>query len=160
MGRRARHGRPGARGPLAPVGSASEAPLRQATRAEAIDEIDLRGAGLSANKLAAIRDLCLKVADGTVVLEHVGRLSDEDIIERLVTVRGIGRWTAEMLLIFELRRLDVWPVDDLGVRKGYAAIHGLPEMPVPRALQELGDPLRPYRSLAAWYCWRAVDTQN
>ena len=122
----------------------------------ALPDADLRGAGLSANKLAAIRDLCLKVADGTVVLERVGRVSDEEIIERLVTVRGIGRWTAEMLLIFELRRLDVWPVDDLGVRKGYALTYGLPAMPPPRELGALGDAFRPYRSVAALYCWQAV----
>jgi DNA-3-methyladenine glycosylase II len=122
----------------------------------AVPDTDLRGAGLSANKLAAIRDLCLKVADGTVVLEHVGRLRDEEIIERLVTVRGIGRWTAEMLLIFELRRLDVWPVDDLGVRNGYALAYGLPVAPPPRELAALGDAFRPYRSVAALYCWQAV----
>jgi len=122
----------------------------------AVPDADLRGAGLSANKLAAIRDLCHKVADGTVVLERVGRQSDEQIIERLVTVRGIGRWTAEMLLIFELRRLDVWPVDDLGVRKGYALTYGLAAMPPPRELGALGDAFRPYRSVAALYCWQAV----
>ena len=77
---------------------------------------------------------------------------------RLVTVRGIGRWTAEMFLLFELRRLDVWPVDDFAVRKGYARIHGLEEMPKPKALMALGEIYRPWRSVAAWYCWRGSET--
>jgi 3-methyladenine DNA glycosylase/8-oxoguanine DNA glycosylase len=75
-----------------------------------------------------------------------------------VPVRGIGRWTAEMFLMFQLRRLDVWPVDDYGVRKGWAAAHRLDELPSPKALQAEGEKFRPYRSVAAWYCWRVVDT--
>jgi DNA-3-methyladenine glycosylase II len=98
------------------------------------------------------------VADGTVPLARVGRLPDEAVIERLVSVRGIGRWTAEMFLIFQLRRPDVWPVGDYGVRKGYALAFGLPQLPTPAALTALGERFRPYRSVAAWYCWRAVDT--
>ena len=80
----------------------------------------LRGAGLSANKAASIRDLAQKVLDGDVELDRVGALSDDEIVRELTLVRGIGRWTAEMFLMFQLGRLDVWPVDDLGVRKGYA----------------------------------------
>ena len=118
---------------------------------------DLRSAGLSAAKAASIVDLAEKVVDGTLPLEDVHRLSDEDLIRRLVIVRGIGRWTAEMFLIFQLRRLDVWPIDDLGVRKGYGMAWGLPAMPAPKQLAELGEPLRPYRSVAAWYCWRATE---
>ena len=118
---------------------------------------DLRAAGLSAAKAASIIDLAEKVVDGTLPLDDVQRLSDEDLITRLVVVRGIGRWTAEMFLIFQLRRLDVWPVDDLGVRKGYGMAWGLPAMPKPKELAELGEPLRPYRSVAAWYCWRATE---
>ena len=118
---------------------------------------DLRAAGLSAAKAASIVDLAEKVVDGTLPLDDVHRLGDEDLITRLVIVRGIGRWTAEMFLIFQLRRLDVWPVDDLGVRKGYGMAWGLPAMPTPKALAELGEPLRPYRSVAAWYCWRATE---
>lgn len=117
----------------------------------------LRGAGLSAAKAASITDLAEKVVDGTVPLDDVGRLGDEELIDRLVVVRGIGRWTAEMFLIFQLRRLDVWPIDDLGVRKGYGMAWGLPAMPKPKELAELGEPLRPYRSVAAWYCWRATE---
>jgi DNA-3-methyladenine glycosylase II len=118
---------------------------------------DLRGAGLSAAKALSVRDLSAKALDGTVPLDRLSRLKDDDLIERLVVVRGIGRWTAEMFLIFQLRRLDVWPVDDLGVRKGYARAYGLRELPAPKALMELGEAFRPYRSIAAWYCWRAVE---
>jgi DNA-3-methyladenine glycosylase II len=125
----------------------------------ALPETDLRGAGLSASKTASILDLATKVATGTVPLDDVRRLTDEAIVDRLVTVRGIGRWTAEMFLLFELRRLDVWPVDDLGVRHGYGLMHGV-ERPTAKELVELGDPYRPYRSVAAWYCWRAVDLER
>ena len=118
----------------------------------------LRAAGLSANKLASLRDLSAKVLDGTVVLNDSARVTDDEIIARLVTVRGIGRWTAEMFLMFQLQRPDVWPVDDYGIRKGFAAIHDLPAPPTPKALEALGEIYRPYRSTAAWYCWRAVDT--
>jgi DNA-3-methyladenine glycosylase II len=119
----------------------------------------MRAAGLSGNKTASIRDLAEKVLAGDVELDRVAKLSDERIVEELTLVRGIGRWTAEMFLMFQLGRLDVWPVGDLGVRKGYAVIHGRPDMPTAKELEALGDPLRPYRSLAAWYCWRAADTQ-
>ena len=119
---------------------------------------DLRGVGLSGAKSASMYDLAVKTSDGTVPLDHLDELSDAEIVERLSAVRGIGRWTAEMFLIFHLRRLDVWPVDDFGVRKGYAAIHKLAEPPTPKALVPLGEIYRPYRSVAAWYCWRAVDT--
>jgi DNA-3-methyladenine glycosylase II len=118
----------------------------------------LRSAGLSGNKAAAIVDLAAKVVDGTVPRDGWSKLSDDEIVERLSAVRGIGRWTAEMFLIFDLRRLDVWPVDDYGVRKGYARLYDLPDLPKPKALQSEGDRFRPYRTVAAWYCWRAVDT--
>jgi DNA-3-methyladenine glycosylase II len=118
----------------------------------------LRSAGLSGSKTASIRDLAQKVVDGDVHLDRIGRLSDDGIVRELTSVRGIGRWTAEMFLMFQLGRLDVWPVDDLGVRKGYARLYGLRDMPPPKELELLGDPFRPYRSVAAWYCWRAVDT--
>jgi DNA-3-methyladenine glycosylase II len=118
----------------------------------------LRAAGLSANKSASLRDLATKVLDGTVILGPRGlaRESDEEVITRLSTVRGIGRWTAQMFLLFQLRRLDVWPTGDLGVRRGYGLAWGVP-MPSERELGPLGEPLRPYRSVAAWYCWRACD---
>ena len=116
----------------------------------------LRAAGLSGNKTAAIIDLATKASDGTVPLAKLGALDDEEIITRLSTVRGIGRWTAEMFLMFELRRLDIWPVEDFGVRNGWTLIHSLPAMITPRALQAEGDRFRPYRSVAAWYCWQGV----
>ena len=116
----------------------------------------LRAAGLSANKLASLRDLSAKVMDGTVKLTRLSRLSDEEIIAELVTVRGIGRWTAEMFLMFELRRLDVWPVDDLGIRQGYGLAWSLEPPPTARELAPLGERFRPYRSIVARYCWEAV----
>jgi DNA-3-methyladenine glycosylase II len=122
----------------------------------AVSDAELRAAGLSGNKLASLRDLSAKVQEGTVVLTRTSRRSDEDLIERLTTVRGIGRWTAEMYLMFQLRRLDVWPVDDLGVRQGYALAWSLDPPPTPRQLEPLGDRFRPYRSLVARYCWAAV----
>ena len=119
---------------------------------------DLKRVGLSTNKATSILDLALKTSDGTVPLERIDELSDEEIVSRLTTVRGIGRWTTEMFLIFHLRRPDVWPIDDYGVRKGFASIHNLDEPPKPKELQQRGEIYRPYRTVAAWYCWRAVDT--
>ena len=122
----------------------------------AVSARKLRAAGLSWSKVAAIRDLAAKVVDGTVPLHRIGRLRDEDIVTSLSVVRGIGPWTAEMFLIFQLRRLDVWPVGDYGVRKGYALAYGLKRLPTPKELQALGERFRPYRTVAAWYCWRAA----
>lgn len=121
---------------------------------EASDEA-LRGAGLSRSKIASLRDLAAKVAGGEVRLDDFERLTDDAIVERLVTVRGIGPWTAEMFLIFTMRRGDVWPVGDLAVRVGYARIFGLPEPPSQKELMPLGEMFRPYRTTAAWYCWQA-----
>ena len=116
----------------------------------------LRGAGLSGAKTASVKDLAAKVLDGTVPLDRLRRMKDEEIVRRLSEVRGIGRWTAEMFLIFTLRRMDVWPVLDYGVRNGYRIAYGLPELPTAKALELEGERFRPYRSVAAWYCWRAV----
>jgi 3-methyladenine DNA glycosylase/8-oxoguanine DNA glycosylase len=121
----------------------------------AVPDETLRGAGLSANKLLALRDLSAKVIDGTVDLDKSAR-PDDEIIASLVTVRGIGRWTAEMYLMFELRRLDVWPVDDLGVRQGYGLAWNLDPPPSAKELEPLGDRFRPYRSIVARFCWEAV----
>jgi DNA-3-methyladenine glycosylase II len=123
----------------------------------ALSDGAMRSAGVSGSKSAAITDLARKVSDGTVPLHDVDALGDDELVERMVQVRGIGRWTAEMFLLFQLRRPDVWPVDDYGVRKGWALAHRLEELPAPRALQAEGEKFRPYRSVAAWYCWRAVD---
>lgn len=118
----------------------------------------LRGAGLSGAKLAALKDLAAKTADGTVPsLARLRRMPDEEIIERLTRVRGIGRWTVEMLLMFRLGRGDVLPVGDFAVRKGFALAYGLEESPKPKELAEYGGRWRPYRSVASWYMWRAVD---
>jgi DNA-3-methyladenine glycosylase II len=118
---------------------------------------DLRAAGLSGNKVLSLQDLATKVLDGTVVLEPRGlaRKSDDEVVARLTTVRGIGKWSAEIFLMFQLRRLDVWPTGDLGVRKGFAVAWGIPT-PTPKVLDVLGEPYRPYRSIVAWYCWRAA----
>jgi DNA-3-methyladenine glycosylase II len=126
----------------------------------ALPEGAMRTAGVSGSKAAAISDLALKVSDGTVPLHDVDGLSDDELVARLVLVRGIGRWTAEMFLMFQLGRLDVWPVDDYGVRKGWALAHKLEAPPKPRAFQDEGDRFKPYRSIAALYCWRAVDTDG
>jgi DNA-3-methyladenine glycosylase II len=116
----------------------------------------LRAAGLSGAKVASIKDLAAKVSDGTVPLRGIGTLADAEIVARLSSVRGIGRWTAEMFLIFQLRRLDVWPVDDYGVRQGYSLAYGLKALPTPKQLEAEGERFRPYRTVAAWYCWQAV----
>ena len=121
-----------------------------------VPEAALRSAGLSGNKVLSIKDLAAKALDGTVPLRRLGRLPDDEIVQRLTVVRGIGPWTAEMFLIFELRRLDVWPVPDYGVRHGWALMHGLAEVPTAKALEPEGEPFRPYRTIVAWYCWRAV----
>ena len=120
----------------------------------------LRAAGLSNAKTISLLDLAAKVADGSVPLEGIEALSDEEIVERLTKVRGIGRWTVEMFLLFELRRPDVWPVDDLGVRHGWSLVHGLTETIKPKALQAEGDRFRPYRSVVALYCWHAVHVER
>jgi DNA-3-methyladenine glycosylase II len=117
-----------------------------------------RAAGLSRSKIAAVKDLAAKTIDGTVPSARaIARMSDEEIILRLTEVRGIGRWTVEMLLLFDLGRPDVWPVDDYGVRKGFAKIFGRRKLPTPKQLMKLGEKWRPYRSVAAWYFWRALD---
>jgi DNA-3-methyladenine glycosylase II len=122
----------------------------------AVPDAALREAGLSANKLASLRDFSAKVLDGTVDLQRASRLGDDELIAALVTVRGIGRWTAEMYLMFQLRRLDVWPVDDLGVRQGYGLAWKLDPPPSAKRLSPLGERFRPYRSIVARYCWAAV----
>jgi DNA-3-methyladenine glycosylase II len=124
----------------------------------ALSDETLRAVGLSRNKMASVRDLAAKVLDGTVVLSPRGlsRESDDEIVTRLSAVRGIGPWTAEMFLFFQLRRLDVWPVGDLGVRHGFGLAWQVPT-PTARELRPLGEPFRPYRSVAAWYCWRAAE---
>ncbi|MGI8983540.1 MAG: DNA-3-methyladenine glycosylase family protein [Acidimicrobiales bacterium] len=122
----------------------------------ALPEEAMRGAGLSAAKTASVRDLADRAAGGALALGGLSRLPDTEVVDRLTAVRGIGRWTAEMFLLFELRRLDVWPTGDLGVREGWRLAHGREIQPTPKGLDALGEPLRPLRSVAAWYCWQAV----
>lgn len=125
---------------------------------DAVDDAALRAAGLSRNKLAALRDLAAKAHAGIVPsAARIDRMGEDELIERLTAVRGIGRWTVEMLLMFRLGRPDILPVDDLGVRKGTQIVEGWPEPPTPRALREFGELWAPYRTLAGFYMWRVVE---
>src|SRR5216117_2831120 len=118
-----------------------------------------RAAGLSRAKIAALKDLAAKTIDGTVPSARaLSRMSDDEIVARLITVRGVGRWTVEMLLLFDLGRPDVWPVHDYGVRKGFEKTFGRRKLPTPKELMKFGERWRPYRSVAAWYFWRALDS--
>ena len=121
----------------------------------------MRGAGLSRAKMLAIRDLAAKTLDGTVpTAARLRSLPDDEIIERLTQIRGIGRWTAEMLLMFRLGRPDVLPSTDYGVRQGFAIAYRKRSLPTPAKLLEYGERWRPYRSVASWYLWRAVDLKG
>ena len=124
----------------------------------AMPEESLRGCGFSATKIASIRDICAHAMAGTVPTRRASsRLSDEALIERLTAIRGVGRWTVEMMLIFTLGRPDILPVDDFGVREGYRVLYGLDAQPKPRALAEIGLAWAPFRSFATWYLYRAVE---
>jgi len=138
---------------LYPAGAFPTPSALQATTPE-----QLRAVGFSFAKVRALYDLAEKTSAGIVPTGPVlHALDDETIVERLTAVRGIGRWTVEMLLMFQLGRPDVWPVDDFGVRNGFRLAYGIRQMPTPRALREFGERWRPHRSAAAWYLWRAVD---
>jgi len=122
------------------------------------EDQELRGCGLSAAKLAAIKDIAGKTLDGLVpCAEDAAILENEALIERLTALRGVGRWTVEMLLIFTLGRPDILPVDDFGVRDGYRKLKALEAQPKPKALAEIGEAWSPHRSTAAWYLWRASE---
>ena len=124
----------------------------------AAPEETLRGAGISRSKVAALRDLSAKVLDGTLPsMARLRRLDDQDIVERLTVVRGVGRWTAEMFLIFRLGRPDVLPVHDYGVRKGYQLAFGMRGVPAPVTVERRGERWRPFRTVASWYLWRALE---
>lgn len=118
----------------------------------------LRAAGLSGSKTRCMLDLSEHIVSGQISLDRIGRLSDEGVIQQLVPVWGVGRWTAQMFLMFTLGRLDVWPVGDYGVRAGYGKAWGLSEMPKEKEMEALGLPFEGGRSLVAWYCWRAADS--
>ena len=118
----------------------------------------LRAAGLSRAKVAAVKDISAKTFQGIVpTARQMAKLDDAEIIGRLTTLRGVGQWTAEMLLIFKLGRMDVLPADDFGVRKGFALTYGKRDLPKPAAILRYGERWRPYRSVASWYLWRSVD---
>lgn len=124
----------------------------------ALSDEALRACGLSRAKVAGAKDLAAKTIEGVVPsLARLRKLPDEAVIERLTAVRGIGTWSVEMLLIFRLGRPDVLPLGDLGVRKGYMLTFGRPAMPTPQALLDHGERWRPYRSVASWYLWRALE---
>jgi DNA-3-methyladenine glycosylase II len=125
-----------------------------------LTESDLRSVGLSRQKVSYLSDLAQKSLDGTVRLDRIGRLSDEDVIGMLTQVKGIGRWTAEMFLIFSLGRLDVMPVDDLGVRAAIRGLYGLDELPSKMTCLEIAAPWRPYATIGSWYCWRSLDLKR
>ncbi len=123
-------------------------------------EAKIRAAGISRQKASYLTDLARKVDDGTVPLDRIGRLADEEVIAKLTQIKGIGRWTAEMFLIFSLGRLDVLPVDDLGIRAALKRLHGLRELPDKKLCHELAAPWRPYATIGSWYCWRSLDVNR
>lgn len=125
-----------------------------------LSEVQLRGAGLSAAKASYVLDLSDAVVSGRVLLRHIARKTDEEIIEELIQVKGIGRWTAQMFLIFSLGRLDVLPVDDLGVRVAIRDLYGLAELPDKKTSERVAESWRPYASVASWYCWRSIPLQR
>ena len=123
-----------------------------------VTDAQIRACGFSFAKIAAIRDIAAKVRDGTIpASRHIAKLADEEIILRLTEARGVGRWTAEMLLIFQLGRADILPVGDFGVRNGFRLAYKKRAMPAPKALLAFGERWKPHRTTAAWYLWRAVD---
>ena len=136
-------------------------PARRGLRPEdiaAAPPAALRGAGLSESKMLSLKDLAARTLAGEIPsFKKLATMSDDAVVDALVPVRGIGRWSVEMLLIFRLGRPDVLPVDDYGVRKGFALAYGKKELPTPRALAEHGERWRPFRSVASWYLWRALD---
>jgi DNA-3-methyladenine glycosylase II len=136
----------------------SPARFPQAQQLTDVTDDALRACGFSRAKTAALRDIAEKTLSGVVPTSRaIARMSDEEIIERLTAVRGVGRWTVEMLLIFKLGRPDVLPADDFGVRNGLRIAYGLPAMPSPKEVLAHGERWRPFATTAAWYLWRAAD---
>jgi DNA-3-methyladenine glycosylase II len=117
----------------------------------------LRAAGLSRPKIRYLKDLAAKVLDGTLLLTSLDTMDDERVIETLTKVKGIGRWSAEMFLIFKLHRPDVLPVDDLAIQKAIQRAYGMRKLPSAKRMLQLGEPWRPYRSVASWYLWESLD---
>ncbi len=123
-----------------------------------LDDAGLRGVGLSRQKVVYLRDLAEKYANATIPHRRFRRMGDDAVIESLTQVKGIGVWTAQMFLIFVLHRLDVLPVDDLGIRKAAQRLYGFAELPGPAELIDVAEVWRPYRSIASWYLWQSLDT--
>ncbi|WP_375495860.1 DNA-3-methyladenine glycosylase family protein [uncultured Nostoc sp.] len=123
------------------------------------DEI-LRQAGVSGSKVLYLKDLAQKVMEGLPTLEELQTMDDESIIETLTPIKGIGRWTVQMLLMFRLHRQDVLPVDDLGIRAGIRRVYGLAELPKKKTVEDLGQMWKPYRSIASWYLWRSLEVET
>jgi DNA-3-methyladenine glycosylase II len=121
---------------------------------------ELRSVGLSRQKVAYLKDLSARVLDERLKLDRIGRLADEKVIDHLVQVNGIGRWTAQMFLIFSLGRLDVFPHDDLIIRSSIKELYGLEELPTRQQSHAIAAPWKPYASIASWYCWRLMDLKN
>ena len=140
---------------LFPDGTISSAPA-----IEAIDSEALRGVGLSRQKVGYLRDLCLRIAEGRLQLEELDALPDDAVVERLTAVKGFGRWTAEMFLMFRLHRPDILPVDDLGIVKAVQRLYRLRARPDPKRLQRMGEAWRPYRSVACWYLWQTLKMER
>lgn len=134
-------------------------PDNQITNASTIDTFDdatLRGVGLSGQKIGYLRDLCARIADGRLNLDDLEALPDEQVIERLTAVKGFGRWTAEMFLMFRLHRPDVLPAGDLGIVNAIQRLYGLRKRPDPKRILKMGEVWRPYRSVASWYLWQTL----
>jgi 3-methyladenine DNA glycosylase/8-oxoguanine DNA glycosylase len=125
----------------------------------ALTDEALRGAGLSRQKIASLRDLAAHFASGELSVGHFDRWDDEEIVEHLVRVRGIGRWTAEMYLMFHLGRPDVLPVNDMGINRAIKTQYGLASLPSPADVRRVGEPWRPWATVACWYLWRSEDTR-
>ena len=123
-------------------------------------DVDLRAAGLSASKIKTIKGLANAHLTKELNLAHLSDASNDEAVKMLSSIWGIGRWTAEMFLMFTMGRLDIWPVGDLAVRRGWQISHGLKEMPNEKQMEPLGDSFSPYRSIAAWYCWRVLEPQE
>lgn len=124
-----------------------------------VTDEQLRAAGLSRQKTAYLRDLCVKVGDGTLRFSDIDLLPDEEVIQAITQVKGLGRWSAEMFLMFRLNRPDVLPVGDLGIVKAMQKCYGLRKPPTPERMLEIGEPWRPYRSVACWYLWRSLENE-
>jgi DNA-3-methyladenine glycosylase II len=122
----------------------------------AVEDARLRGVGLSGQKVGYLRDLCARIEDGRLDLDALDSLEDEEVIERLTSVKGFGRWTAEMFLMFRLHRPDVLPVGDLGIQNAVQRLYKLRKRPDPKRLTKIGEPWRPYRSVACWYLWQSL----